>query len=106
MLSHQILFVGIEETVENQRNQHQYIAQKLGRLNKRICTKSELLFDGCKKPLVPTIIRPNIAAPHPTKCRFCITIPKRIFEKIAVVTILAPLNIKYVDPDMKFRPMY
>lgn len=58
------------------------------------------------KPLAPTITRPIIAAPHPAKCLFYITIPNNTFEKIAVVTMLAPLNIKYVEPEMKFRAIY
>ena len=28
------------------------------------------------------------------------------FENIAVVTIDAPLNITYVDPDIKLNPIY
>jgi hypothetical protein len=45
-------------------------------------------------PLAPTITRPTMAEPQPTRCRFSIAIPKRSLEKIAVVTMLAPLNIR------------
>ncbi len=34
------------------------------------------------------------------------TILNNILENIAVVTILAPLNIRYVDPEIKFSPIY
>lgn len=58
------------------------------------------------KPLAPTITSPTIADPHPAKWRFSITIPNSILENKAVVTILAPLNIRYVEPEMKLRPIY
>lgn len=54
----------------------------------------------------PTIRIPKIAIPQPTKWRFSRTILINIFEKIAVVTIEAPLIIMYVDPEIKLRPMY
>lgn len=47
-----------------------------------------------------------MARPHPAICRFYMIIPNKIREKIAVVTIDAPLNIMYVDPLMNTRPMY
>lgn len=47
-----------------------------------------------------------MANPQPKICRFQITILIRILEKIAVVTILAPLNIIYVDPEIKLKPIY
>ena len=59
-----------------------------------------------RKPLDPTIASPTTAKPHPIQCLFSIIIPNKIFEKIAVVTILAPLNIRYVDPAIRFKPMY
>ncbi len=54
----------------------------------------------------PTITIPKIAIPQPTKCLFYRFIFINIFEKIAVVTIVPALNIMYVDPEMKLRPMY
>lgn len=59
-----------------------------------------------KNPDNPTIISPRIARPHPVKCLFSITIPARIFEKMAVVTIEVPLSIIKVDPEIKASPIY
>lgn len=49
---------------------------------------------------------PSIAIPQPTKCLFSKAILISIFENNAVVTIEAPLNIMYVDPEIKLKPMY
>lgn len=59
-----------------------------------------------KNPELPTIIKPNIANPHPAKCLFYMTILTKILEKIAVVMMDAPLNITYVDPAIKLKPIY
>ena len=49
---------------------------------------------------------PSTAIPHPTKCLFSNFILMSNLENKAVVTILAPLNIMQVEPDMKARPIY
>jgi hypothetical protein len=46
------------------------------------------------KPLAPTMTSPTIAAPHPARWRFSMTIPNSTLEKMAVVTMLAPLNMR------------
>jgi hypothetical protein len=56
-------------------------------------------------PLAPTIISPITAQVHPIQCLSSTFIANRSFEKIAVVTILDPLNIRKVDPEIKLRPM-
>ncbi len=59
-----------------------------------------------RNPEAPTIVSPSIASPHPVMCLFSTTILTRMREKMAVVTMDAPLNIMYVEPEMKASPMY
>lgn len=56
-------------------------------------------------PLAPTIIRPITAQVHPIQCLSSTFMSNRSLEKMAVVTMLEPLNMRKVEPEMKLRPM-
>ena len=84
-----------------------YTQQIIGPIIKKISTNvdSPLELDSINDD-DPTITIPRIAIPQPTKCLFSNTIFINILENIAVVTIDAPLNIIYVDPEIKLKPIY
>lgn len=94
MPTHQQLLIGIEEAVEHQRDQHEHVPKDLSRLHRSKLTVSLELLLALMNPLAPTMTNPIIAHPHPATCLRSITIPKRTLEKMAVVTMLAPLNIR------------
>jgi hypothetical protein len=50
--------------------------------------------------------KPKIAEPQPIKCLISIFILNIIFEKMTIVTMLDPLNIKKEDPEIKFKAIY
>lgn len=56
-------------------------------------------------PLAPTIMRPITAQEQPIQCLISTFISNRSLEKMAVVTILEPLNMRKVEPEIKLSPM-
>lgn len=56
-------------------------------------------------PLAPTTISPMIAQVQPIQCLSSTRMLKSSLEKMAVVTMLEPLNMRKVEPEIKLSPM-